>query len=118
MVLIITTRPNYQNMIPGFYIYLSLLNSKVANYAYQVFQDPDSVPTVGINATDQDEFAQVMPKETFTADNIILGVRRMAHESAPADIAPVTPGVKENALKGRQEELSSSWIDRGYSRDR
>ena len=88
----------------------------MATYAYQVFQEPDSVPTVGINATDHDEFAQVMPKETFTADNILLGAR-MAYESAPAGIAPVNPGVKENLLKGRQEELSSSWIDRGYSRD-
>lgn len=103
-------------MLAGCYIYLSLLNFIVANYADQVFQDPDSVPTVGTKATDQDEFAQVMPKETFTADNILLGVR-MAYESAPADIALVNPAVKENLLKGRQEDLSSSWIDRGYSRE-
>lgn len=57
-----------------------------------------------------------MPNETFTADNTLLDVR-MAYESPPADIAPVNPGVKEKLLKGRQEELSSSWIDRGYSRD-
>lgn len=41
----------------------------------------------------------------------------MAYESAPADIAPVNPAVKENLLKERQEDLSSSWIDRGYSRE-